>query len=287
MSCAVCGEETVAGALFCHECGSLIEPVRVLHLRAYSHRGRSGASASVALAPVSSVAPVAPASTSYAAPSAPHTSLPSEARPISDHLGVVRTSPPTSGPDALSMPTVRVPPQSGSVPAPRGGRSPLVALAVIVLALVFAALVRPFVPVTAPPRGVPTSGRAGVGTVACSARLDDQVSSNVADMTLASAVTNVGGAYLPVVPTQHFRPGQHVYVTFLVATAARGTIDARFCVGSHVIPGHLVVPAGFQGHSGQFTATLPADISSSDAACTVVIEWNGHVAARLPFTVSG
>lgn len=167
-----------------------------------------------------------------------------------------------------------------AVSAPRaGGRPPHIALLLIALSLLLAFVATPLL-AGAVPHSPPAAARS-----VCAQAIDPGAASSIAHATLASSIRTAGHAYEAAASTAQFRAGQAMYVTFEVASSAAGRLDARFCLGSAVIAGTLIVPVGSLGHSGEFLAHLPTTVPPPRAG-VVVLLWNGDVATRLPFTVS-
>lgn len=244
MSCAVCGEETLAGALFCHACGSLVEPVPMLPARAASA----------------------------------HASRPAPGRSDPPPSNVLHSRPSGVLPRArpASASTSRPPRRRGWGPA----WSPLVAMAVLVLLLLVALAASPMLV------GLVARMPGAVIAQSCLEPLDPRAGAAIRDPLLAAAVQREGGAFLPVVPTRTFHAGQRMFLTFQLATQAKGRLDARFCIASAVITGSLGVSPDLAGHTGEFSVSLPTSMPAGTVSCVAVLLWNGRIAARLPFSVS-
>jgi hypothetical protein len=92
----------------------------------------------------------------------------------------------------------------------------------------------------------------------------------------------------PVSATTTFSVGQQVYVTFRLATNQPGTVSGTFCgagmLGANAPTDAQAVPADYRGGRGAFRLQSPWT-SANIGPGVVTLQWNGTVAAVLPYTV--
>lgn len=91
-----------------------------------------------------------------------------------------------------------------------------------------------------------------------------------------------GQDFRPVDNVTTFHAGTRAFITFQIFTQEAGTAEVTFCTPAGTIPGTLAIPAGSSGRYAQFSLLLPPQPLGD---CVATLEWNGAVAASLPFTV--
>jgi hypothetical protein len=267
MRCAKCGKSIPPGVDQCPECGSFLGAV-------------AGA---VPLVPDPSGVPVAQFAPSTHGP-------PSSREPYSS--ATITYAPPRRG----GYRPIDAPPIPARKKRPSGAaRLILVVLALLTLALVGGlALARqmpafgplsphspqagtgPQAPVTAAPTATPppTCPNATPDAAAARALTRAQLTSKLRDAAKKD--------YRPTDSVTTAHAGQPVYLTFRIATAARGTATVLFCLPQGQVPGIVAIPARSSGRYGQFTLQLPPGTSGEG---TAILAWNGQTAAIVRFSV--
>jgi hypothetical protein len=125
-------------------------------------------------------------------------------------------------------------------------------------------------------------------TPGCQAAAVDPTAAKALDQIVLT--TGVSGAALkPVDKVTAFTVGQTMHVVFHIRATVVGTVDAKFCSNGavSVTNSPLVVPTGYASRlganaRGQFYLTLEPGSAGSGL---VMLTWNGHVAAVVPFSV--
>ncbi len=135
------------------------------------------------------------------------------------------------------------------------------------------------------PSGAQASGTPPAAT--CSPQsLTSIPASPPADITQAQLTTALRDAaardYRPVDTVSSFASGHSGYVTFQIASSARGTVRALFCVVGASYTGSVTVPAGSSGRYGEFAVPLA---HARPGNASLLLTWNGIPEQRLDFSI--